>query len=180
MAGPNLKTLTLEYRAFGSFDGSTPAPPFSEGVLDARQIYVFEAVNIGIIPLQFGEEPPTSDSTIARKVMTWMLTYGTVINPPPTAVLTLALANYHENDPPIALQSLVEQNAGTLGVYSQRCQSIPQGYALRISNLVPLPGMPAILRIRIVQPASPEDEASWMAACCCKAGFIDTQIPAPG
>lgn len=175
--GPALKTLTLEYRAFELFDGTTPAPPFSEGKLDDRQIYVFEAERIGNIPLQFGEDnPPTSESTVARKVMTWMVVYGTVVDPA-AAVLSLGIANLSATLPTLTLAPLVFMSANTIGVYSPRCQSIPQGYSLKISNVIPLAGAPAILRLRIVQPASPEDEASWMSACCCKSGFIDNRIP---
>lgn len=178
MTGPSLQTLTLEYRASIAFDGTTPAPPFSEGELDERQIYVFEVDRLGIIPLQFGEEEATSNSPLARKVMSWMVAYGGVVDPL-SAILHLGLVNYSDTTTaPLVIKPLVLQDPAAVGVYSPRCQSISQGYSLIISNMLPQGSLiPLILRLRIVQLQSPEDEASWMAACCCKANLPDNQIP---
>jgi len=181
MPAGSFQTLTLEYRVFDQCDGTTEAPPFSEGVLDDRQIYVFEVQRLGIIPLRFGEEEelPANPSAPANRTLTWSLFTGV-----PQSQVAGAGVNVGSRERSSGLLQIVEPVGqiadGSEGLYLRRCVPVPQGGVLVVDQIDSPPVGPAIIRLRVQQVENGEQAQMLAAACCCKNGELDINVPDDG
>lgn len=176
MADGTFQTLTLEYRVYGECDGTTVAPAFSDGEIDARQIVVFEVENLGIIPLRFDEEPnPDDPSTPANRFVTWTVLYGEQSAVNFDSGLSVAAQIENLGYQPIEPQGQIA--AGKEGAYIQRCIKVPQGGVLMVKDIVPSGGRPAVVRLRVQQTDNSEQNAMLENACCCKAAQVTISLP---
>ena len=178
MPAASFQTLTLEYRVFDRCDGTTEAPPFSEGQLDERQIYVFEVQRLGVIPLRFGdeEELPEQPSTQANRFLTWSLLTGVPTANNFESGLGVGFAE-RDSGQTFPIEPVGQIALGSEGLYLQRCVKVPQGGVVLVNDIEAFPGAPAIVRLRVQRPENGEQQHQLELACCCKDGLADLDVP---
>jgi hypothetical protein len=170
-----MQTLTLEYRVFDRCDGLTEAPPFSEGVLDDRQIYVFEVARLGRIPLRFddGPENPPQPSAPANRFITWAVLLGVPVD---SEGLSVGFANRVSGNV-TAIEPVGQISVGSEALYLRRCIKVPQGGLVVVNNVDAPPGAFAMVRLRVQQAENGEQQQQLELACCCKRSIPNTNVP---
>lgn len=176
MAVHSIQTLTLEYRVFDRFDGETEAPPFSEGVVDERGIYVFEVARLGIVPLRFGEEEELPDQPAAPspRYLTW-----TVLRGLSTASPNMGIGGQIRQGGlgAVLLEPTATIADGAEGIYLRRCVKVPQGGVILLDGVDAPADGPAIFRCRVQIPQNSEQRGFLDNACCCKSSLTDINLP---
>jgi hypothetical protein len=179
MAPSSFQTLTIEYRVHDRCDGTTEAPPFSEGVLDERQIYVFEVARLGVIPLRFDDAPvnPPLPAAPATRIITWAVLTGIQTSTDFGSGLTLGLVERVAGLGTVPVEPVAQITAGSEGVYLRRCVNVPQGCVLLVNQIQAPPGYMAIIRLRVQQLQNGEQQQQLSLACCCKRDLVDINVP---
>lgn len=177
MSAGSYQTLTLEYRVYDLCDGTTEAPPFSDGELDDRQIYVFEVQRLGVIPLRFGDEVvnPENPSAPANRVITWALLTGVPTAFSETSGLSVGLSFLGQSTMPV--ERVGQISVSSDGLYVRRCIKVPQGGVLLVRGIEAPPTGPAIIRLRVQQAENGEQQHQLELACCCKETMGNINVP---
>jgi hypothetical protein len=171
-----MQTYCLEYRVLTSLIASVPAPAFTpvgsgkpdEATPEENGIYRFVVSSLGIVTPQV---PVIRNSATGFNFAPTGDRFITAIeyDMPGTAGVILAID--HGNG-----RSYEEILLASSSFSNQTCLFVPQGSNVLVLQFLGGLSAPGYIRLKVVQPDTPEDYVRMLAACCCS-NFSDCTPP---